>query len=71
MKVYCFKPNSTYSGGCFIVAANSPEEALGAIHSSNCCLANYTDLNHCEEIKQLAPILIIKPTVILDTMYVE
>lgn len=72
MKIYCFKPNTGYSGGCYIVAANSPEEALGTIHcDKNCFLANYTDLEHCEEIKHLAPILLTKPTVILDTMYIE
>ena len=33
MKVYCFKPNGGYQGGCIIVAANSPFEALGVIHT--------------------------------------
>ena len=71
MKIYCFEPNSSYSGGCFIVAANSPEEALGVIHSSNCYLANYTDLKNCKEINELAPVNVDKPKLILDTMYVE
>ena len=72
MKIYCFTPSSSYSGGCFIVAANSPEEALGAIHvNKDCFLANYTDIKHCKEITELAPININEPKVILDTMYVE
>ena len=71
MKIYCFTPNSSYSGGCFIVAANSPEEALGVIYASDCYFANYTDLNNCKEVTELMPINVGKPKVILDTMYVE
>jgi len=71
MKVYCFEPNSSYSGGCFIVVANSPEEALGVIHSSEHFLANYTDLNHCKEIDELTPVNVNKPKLILDRIYIE
>ena len=72
MKVYCFEPSTSYSGGCYIVVANSPEEALGAIHcNKDCFLANYTDINHCKELTELAPVDINEPKVILDTMYVE
>ena len=72
MKIYCFTPNSGYSGGCFIVAANSPEEALGVIHIDKACyLADYTDIEHCKEIKELTSVNVDKPKVIINTMYVE
>ena len=72
MKIYCFTPTLAYSGGCFIVAANSPEEALGTIHGDKeCFLANYTDLEHCKEISELAPVNIDRPKVILNALYVE
>lgn len=72
MKIYSFTPNISYSGGCIIVAANSPEEALGTIHfNKDCYLANFTDIEHCNEVKNLAPVMLTKPTVILDTLYVE
>ena len=71
MKVYCFEPNCGYSGGCIIVAANSPEEALRVIHSSDCYLANYTDIENCKEINELSVINVESPKVILDTLYVE
>ena len=46
MKVYCFKPNGGYQGGCIIVAANSPLEALGAIHANSHVDSEYTDLGY-------------------------
>ena len=70
MKVYCFKPNSAYSGGCFIVAANSPEEALGAIHANSHFDSEYSDLEHCTEITSLSA-NVKEPTVIVSAFYIE
>lgn len=70
MKVYCFKPNGDYQGGCIIVAANSPLEALGAIHANSRFDSKFTDLKHCTEVISLST-NVKEPTVIISAFYVE
>ena len=70
MKVYCFKPNGGYQGGCIIVAANSPLEALGAIHANSHFDSEYSDLEHCTELISLSA-NVKEPTVIVSAFYIE
>lgn len=70
MKVYCFKPNGGYQGGCIIVAANSPLEALGAIHANSDFDSEYTDTEHCTEVNSLTT-NVEEPTVIISAFYIE
>lgn len=55
MKVYCFTNNNAYAGGCAIVIANSPMEALGVLANANTFNLERTDLSHCEELNLLIP----------------
>lgn len=71
MKTYCFTPNTSYSGGCIIVAANSPQEAFGVISEHDDCYSLYTDIKHCKELENLVPTNITKPKVIINTLYIE
>lgn len=71
MKVYGFRPNSGgYCGGCIIVAANSPLEALGAICDEKCSHFDFADLEHCVELTSLTA-NVEEPTVIVSAFYVE
>lgn len=70
MKVYCFKPNGGYQGGCVVVAANSPLEALGAIHANSHFDSEFTDLEHCVEVTSLTA-NVEKPEVIISAFYIE
>lgn len=71
MKIFCFKPNVSYSGGCIIVAANSPQEALSTIMTDESCfLACYANINNCSELTELSTNLK-EPKVIIDTFYIE
>lgn len=71
MKTYCFTPNTSYSGGCIIVVANSPQEAFGVICEYANYYSDYTDIKHCKELENLVPTNIEKPKVIIDTLYIE
>jgi len=70
MKVYCFKPNGGYQGGCILVAANSPLEALGTIHVNSHFDSEYADLEHCVEVTSLTA-NVEKPEVIISAFYIE
>ena len=70
MKVYCFKPNGGYQGGCVIVAANSPLEAFGLICNKSKFNAEYTDIEHCVEVISLET-NVEEPTIIIDAFYIE
>ena len=70
MKVYCFKPNGGYQGGCIIVAANSPLEALGVIHTHSRLDSDYTDIEHCTEVTSLTT-TVEEPQIIIDAFYIE
>ena len=69
MKVYCFKPSSSYQGGCIIVAANSPLEALGVIYTDSPSEAEYTDIKHCVEVTSLTTNLE-KPEIVINAFFV-
>ena len=55
MKVYCFTNKHGYAGGCAIVIANSPIEALGVLANADMYNLEQTDLSHCEELNLLIP----------------
>lgn len=71
MKVYCFTNKNEYGGGCAIVIANSPVEALGVLANVKFNLEQ-TDLSHCEELTLLIPNeSITNPTLITEHFYTE
>ena len=72
MKVYCFTNKNEHGGGCAIVIANSPVEALGVLANVNTFNLEQTDLSHCEELTLLIPNeSITNPTLITEHFYTE
>lgn len=70
MKVYCFTNKNEYGGGCAIVIANSPVEALGVLANVNTYILEHTDLSHCEELTLLIPNeSITNPTFVTERFY--
>lgn len=55
MKVYCFTNKNGFAGGCAIVIANSPIEALGVLANASTYNLEQTDLEHYEELNLLIP----------------
>lgn len=72
MKVYCFTNKNGYAGGCAIVIANSPIEALGVLANANTYYLEQTDLSHCEELDLLIPDeSVTNPILISEHFYTE
>ena len=72
MKLFIFKPNSSYSGGAILVAANSSTEAYGLIALNSSCYAEATDLKCCTEVSSEILITNLKePTIIINEFYIE
>lgn len=72
MKVYCFTNNNDYGGGCAIVIANSPIEALGVLANAGAYNLEQTDLSHCEELNLLIPDeSVTNPILVTEHFYTE
>ena len=72
MKVYCFTNKNGYGGGCAIVIANSPIEALGVLANANTYNLEQTDLSHCEELDLLIPDeCVTNPILVTEHFYTE
>lgn len=69
MKVFSLYPNTSYSGGVILIAANTVEEAREIARSDE-YMDYYGDMEHIEEVKELST-NVDTPKVILAAWYIE